>query len=644
MLNPGSGNTVIKSKLISRRMFLITAAQAVVMFGLVGRLISLQINQATKYKSLSDKNRFREWKLAPERGIIRDFFNKELASNEPLYQVHLVPENTKDLNNLFVRLKAILNISETKVSYLKRIISKQKPWEPVIVSENLSWSDFSRINLFLHELEGVEPIVSVARTYPDNSSAHILGYVSQISKKDLQTKKYLKDQSVPGMAIGKTGLERKLDEKIIGKVGYQRYEVNAYGKRIREILINSGQVGESFKTTLDYEVQKYVNELLKDKAAAVCVMDVYNGDVVSLVSSPTFEPNAFVHGLDKKYWDSLIKDEKKPLTNKALSGLYPPGSTIKTLVALSALENGIIKPLDSFRCKGKIELYGEKFHCWEKKGHGIVNLRKGIQRSCDVYFYEVARKLGVDRLSETAKRFGLGKKVLNDFVEERSGVVPNTKWKKKFIGQNWYLGETLHSGIGQGYFQSTPIQLCLMTAQIANGGFKIKPRILTDGSNNNLRDYLKFKNENPNQPLPTDLLVANFDLKPLFKNQEHINLIKDAMFSSSNEPGGTSYRHRFENPKYTFAGKTGSSQIKRFTEAQREAEVKQKDIEYKDRDHALFVAFAPYKNPQYAISVLVEHGGSGGKAAAPIARKVIKKVLERHELRERVNQLIGEPV
>ena len=234
--------------------------------------------------------------------------------------------------------------------------------------------------------------------------------------------------------------------------------------------------------------------------------------------------------------------------------------------------------------------------------------------------------------------------LISSLEKEKSGVVPNTKWKKKFIGQNWYLGETLHSGIGQGYFQSTPIQLCLMTAQIANGGFEIKPRILTDGSNNNLRDYLKFKNENPNQPLPTDLLVANFDLKPLFKNQEHINLIKDAMFSSSNEPGGTSYRHRFENPKYTFAGKTGSSQIKRFTEAQREAEVKQKDIEYKDRDHALFVAFAPYKNPQYAISVLVEHGGSGGKAAAPIARKVIKKVLERHELRERVNQLIGEPV
>jgi len=642
MLSPGSGNTVIKSKLISRRMFLLTAAKAVVMVGLVGRLISLQINQSTKYKSLSDKNRFREWKLAPERGIIKDFFDEELASNEPLYQVHLVPENTKNLNQLFVRLKGILNITDQKISYLKRLIKKQKPWEPVVVSDNLNWSEFSRINLFLHELSGVEPIVSVARTYPDNSSAHILGYVSQISAKDLKTKKYLKELSVPGMTIGKTGLERKLDEKIIGKVGFQRYEVNAFGKRIKEIQINEGQAGMSFKTTLDYEVQKYSNELIKDEAAAVCVMDIYNGDIVSLVSAPTFEPNAFVHGLDKKYWNSLIKNEKKPLTNKAISGLYPPGSTIKTLVALSALENKIIKPSDTFRCKGKIELHGEKFHCWEKKGHGIVNLRKGIQRSCDVYFYEVARKLGVDRLSETAKKFGLGEKVLSDFTEERAGVVPNTMWKKKFIGQNWYIGETLHSGIGQGYFQSTPIQLCLMTAQLANGGYKIKPRIILDNKNNNLKDYLDFKSQNPSEPFTPELLLKRYSLKRLFKNQKNIDIVKDAMFSSSNEPGGTSYRHRMENPKFTFAGKTGSSQIKRFTEAQREAEVKQIDLSYKDRDHALFIAFAPYKDPKYAISVVVEHGGSGGSAAAPIAKKIIKKVLERHDLRQEVNNLIGE--
>ena len=644
MLSLGTGSTVIKSKLIGRRMFLLTAAKAVVMVGLVGRLISLQINQVNKYKSLSDKNRFREWKLAPERGIIRDFFNQEIASNEPLYQVHLVPENANNLNQLFVRLKGILNISDQKISFLKRLIKKQKPWEPIVISDNLNWSEFSKLNLFLHELNGVEPIVSVARTYPDNSSAHILGYVSQISAKDLKTKKYLKELSVPGMTVGKTGLERKLDKEIIGKVGFQRYEVNAFGKRIKEIQINEGEAGKSFKTTLDYEIQKYTNELLTDKAAAVCVMDVYNGDIVSLVSAPTFEPNAFVHGLDQSYWNSLIEDGKKPLTNKAMSGLYPPGSTIKTLVALSALENRIIDPQDTFRCKGKIELHGEKFHCWEKKGHGIVNLRKGIQRSCDVYFYEVARKLGVDRLSETAKKFGLGKRVLSDFSEEKSGVVPNTKWKKKFIGQNWYIGETLHSGIGQGYFQSTPIQLCLMTAQIANGGFEIKPRIIFDKDNNDLRDYINHKKKYPNEPMPTNLKVKNFISKPLFDDQKNINIVKDAMFSSSNEPGGTSYRHRIENPKFTFAGKTGSSQIKRFTEAQREAEVKQTDLNYKDRDHALFIAFAPYNDPKYAISVVVEHGGSGGSAAAPIAKKIIKKVLERHDLRKEISYSQGDSI
>ena len=337
-----------------------------------------------------------------------------------------------------------------------------------------------------------------------------------------------------------------------------------------------------------------------------------------MVSSPSYNPNAFVHGIDRKYWNELINNDKKPLTNKALSGLYPPGSTIKTLVALSALENGVSKPLNKVKCTGKIELFGEKFHCWKKKGHGVMNMRSAIQRSCDVYFYEVARKLGVDRLSETAKKFGLGKKVLDGFNEERSGVVPNTAWKKKFIGQNWYLGETLHTGIGQGYFLSTPLQLCLMTAQIANGGFKIEPRIIFNQDKNNL--------------------------KPLFKNQANIDFIKDAMFASSNEPGGTSYRSRLTDPRYTFAGKTGSSQIKRFTEEQREAEVKQEEIDYKSRDHALFIAFAPVKDPKYAISVVVEHGGSGSSSAAPIAKKVIKKVLERHNLRKSVNTLLGEKI
>ena len=551
MLSSGSGNTVIKSKLISRRMFLLTVSKAIVVAGVLGRLISLQINESSKYKTLSDKNRFREWKLAPERGIIKDYFNNEIASNKQVYQIHLIPENTQSIEEIFFRLKAILKISDKKIFSLKKKIAKQKPWEPIIISDNLNWSEFSRINLFLHELQGVEPIVSVARVYKDKSSAHILGYVSQASVKDLKNKKYLRDMSIPGMAVGKTGLERRLDEQIIGEVGFQRYEVNAYGKRIKQIKVDPGKAGQSFKTTLDFEVQKYVAEILSDKAASVCVMDIYNGDIISLVSSPSYDPNAFVHGIDKGYWNDLKNNTRKPLTKKAVSGLYPPGSTIKTLVALSALENKIIRPLDTVRCKGKIELFGEKFHCWKKEGHGIMNLRSGMKRSCDVYFYEVARKLGVDRLSETAKKFGLGKRVLQNFAEERSGVVPSTTWKKKYIGQNWYLGETLHSGIGQGYFQSTPIQLCLMTAQIANGGFEIKPRIIFDKSKNSLKEYLKFKNDNPGQALPTDLLVSNFELKPLFKNQENIKIVKDAMYSSSNEPGGTSYGSRLEDRQFT---------------------------------------------------------------------------------------------
>ena len=644
MFSSNSGNTVIKSKLISRRMFLLTAAKAVVVVGVLGRLISLQINESKKYKTLSDKNRFREWKLAPERGIIKDYFNVEIASNRQVYQIHLIPENTRSIEEVFFRLKSILNLSDKKIFSLRRKIAKQKPWEPTIISDNLNWSEFSRVNLFLHELQGIEPIVSVARVYRDNSSAHVLGYVSQVSAKDLKNKAYLKEMSIPGMPVGKTGLERRLDKDIIGEVGFQRYEVNAFGKRIKQIKVDPGQAGKSFQTTLDLEVQRFTTELLGDKAASVCVMDIYNGDIISLVSSPTFDPNSFVHGVDQKYWDSLIKNDRKPLTNKAIAGLYPPGSTIKTLVALSALENKIIKPLNTVKCTGKIELFGEKFHCWKKKGHGTMNLRSGIKRSCDVYFYEVARRLGVDRLSETAKKFGLGRKVLNNFVEERKGVVPSTSWKKKYIGQNWYLGETLHSGIGQGYFLSTPIQLCLMTAQIANGGFEIKPRIIFDKTKNNLKEYLKFKNENPDQPLPTDLLISNFNLKPLFKNQEHIKIIKDAMYSSSNEPGGTSYGSRLDDKRFTFAGKTGSSQIKKFTEAQREAEVKQESLDYKSRDHALFIAFAPVSDPKYAISVVVEHGGSGSKAAAPIAKKIIKKVLERHELRKSSNNFLGETI
>ena len=642
-----------KTKMISRRMFILSVAKVVVFTGIFGRLISLQINESSKYRTLSDKNRFREWKLAPQRGTIKDYFNKEIASNEKVYQLHITPENSSNLVKLFSRLKSILNLSDKKISYLKRKIAKQKPWEPIIVSDNLSWSDFSRINLFLHELQGVEPIVSVARVYPDKSTSHLVGYVSQISAKDLKRNEYLREMSVTGIAVGKTGLESMLDKNIIGEVGFQRYEVNAFGKRIRQIQIDKGQTGKNYKTTIDLEIQKFASKQIANVSGAVCVMDIFNGDIIAMTSSPTYDPNAFVHGISNTEWKYLLDHRDKPLINKAVSGLYPPGSTIKTIVALSALENNVAKTSTKVKCKGVIDFYGEKFHCWKKKGHGLMDMRSAIQRSCDVYFYEIARRLGVDRLSITAKKFGLGKKTLEGYSEEKSGVVPNTAWKKKFIGQNWYLGETLHSGIGQGYFQSTPIQLCLMTAQLANGGYEIQPKIILndDKNRNSLKQYLASLKESdsedltkPNQKLTTNLMVSQFLAKPLFKNQENINFIKDAMFAATNEPGGTSYRSRFKSKKFMFAGKTGSSQVIRFTEAQREAEVKQNEIDYKQRDHALFIAFAPVSNPKYAISVIVEHGGSGSSAAAPVAQKIIKKVIERDEMRSKNYNLLGEKI
>ncbi len=625
-----------KVRLIGRRMFVLSAAKAVVVFGVVGRLISLQINESKKYKTLSDKNRFREWKFAPPRGIIKDYFGNEIASNKQVYQLHLIPENSENLTSLLFRLKNILNLSDRDIFKIRRKIKSQKPWDPVIISDNLTWSEFSRINLFLHELQGVEPIISVARIYHEKSSSHVIGYVSKISKKDLQKRKYLRDMRAVGMRVGKTGLENKLDSEIIGNVGHKRYEVNAFGKRIKEVSIDQGKIGKSFRTTLDLELQNLSSKLLEGKAGSICVMDIYRGDIVTMVSSPVFDPNKFVHGIRSKDWKELINHRDKPLINKSVAGLYPPGSTIKGLVAISALENDVVNTKMVRRCTGSIDFYGEKFHCWKKKGHGLVDMRKAIKESCDVYFYEVARRLGIDRLSETAKAFGLGKSMIQGFSEERIGVVPNTKWKRNKIGKPWYLGETLHSGIGQGYWQTSPLQLCLMTAHIANGGYEIEPRVIVtedEEDNSSLEQFVEEKKNFSDDAGAISDILKNFKYKALFKNQENINFVKDAFFRATNEPGGTSYGSRLKEKQFMFAGKTGTSQVRKFTEKQRELEIKNKDLPYEQRDHALFVAFAPHHDPRYSISVVIEHGGSGSSSAAPIAKKVLKKLLERHSIR-----------
>jgi len=637
---------VQKGRIISRRLFMLAAAKILLLAGITSRLYNLQISDREKYEVLADKNRIREWKTPPQRGLITDFYNKILADNDRVFQVHLSLDEIQDFDKTLFRLKNIINLSNNEIRRIYKTKAKLRPWDTLVASDNLNWSQFSKLNLYLHELEGVKPVVSSSRYYPYGSNlVHVVGYVGEASIRDIERMEEIKENLVPGLKVGKSGIEYSNEKKLIGKYGIKRYEVNSSGKRIIQLEHIKESQGTEIKTTVDLEVQKFAQELLKNKAGSICAMDIYTGQIIAMASSPSYDPNKFTHGIGHKDWEEIRDDPLKPLVNKSIAGLYSPGSTLKPLVALAALEFGTIDPEKAIQCKGHkhpYELYGVKYHCWKKQGHGYMKLRNAIKQSCDIYFYEMARLLGVDRLSIIAKRYGLGSNILkNVYFDEKKGVVPNTEWKKNALGKSWYLGETVINGIGQGYIQTTPLQLCLMTAQIANGGYKIKPHILFDKNINFENAKLKIAKQLTNESLINNSILEDREFQlyeKLYSRPENIDFVKDAMFGSTNEQYGTSFKSRFEDLKYQFAGKTGTSQVKRITEEERELDLKQSQIEYKNRDHALYVAFAPYKEPRYSISVLVEHGGSGSKAAAPLASKLIKKIIDRHKLREQIRK------
>ena len=631
---------------INRRMFIIGTAKFVIFSGIIARLFSLQITNNKKYSTLSDKNRLREWRLPPIRGEFLDYFDNVIAGNVKVYQLHVVPEEVENFKNLMLRLKQILNLSNNEFAKIIKKKNEQKSWETLIVSKNLSWEQFTKINYFLYDLVGAKPVMSVSRNYPFNEDyTHVLGYVSSANEQDILNNSLIKKNHVPGLKVGKIGLEKTYENQLLGTNSVQRYEVNAYGKRVNQVDFIDGLKGDTIKLTIDTEIQQKCSELLEGKAGSISVMDIYTGDIIAMQSSPSFDPNLFLFGISQDDWQLIRNNPLKPLINKTLSGLYSPGSTFKPMVALSALENKIISKDFKVNCTGKIELYGQTFHCWKEKGHGVVDLKSAMKQSCDTYFYEISRKLGVDRLRKTAIKFGLGDKVLNNVYDiEKKGLVPNTNWKKNNLGKAWVLGETLITGIGQGYTQTTPLQLCLMTAQLANGGFKIYPKIIVD-KNDKSADEIKAlinkdsKNSNSKENIHDLLTPLTKDShQKLFSNPENIRLVKEAMFASTNEVRGTSYSSRIEDPKYQFAGKTGTSQVKRISKRDRELNLKTFEIPYNDRDHALYVAFGPYKKPRYALSVVIEHGGSGSSTAAPIAKELFKVIIDRHELREKIKK------
>ena len=441
--NPG----IRKTDVINRRMFIIGSAKIIIFAGIIARLFFLQINENKKYLTLSDKNRIREWKLPPTRGNIVDYFGNIIAGNLKVYQLHIIPEQVEDFNYLLLRLKNLLDLSVNKIKKINKLKAELKPWDSIIVSENLTWSQFVKINNYLYDLVGVKPVMTISRNYPfKDVYTHVLGYVSQPNEKELLENETVQERFVPGMKIGKLGLEKRLENYLIGTNAIQRYEVNAYGKRINQLEHQKGQQGSKIRLTVDTEVQKACAELLKEKAGSISVMDIYTGDIIAMYSSPSYDPNLFLFGISNDEWELIRNNPLKPLINKTLSGLYSPGSTIKPIVALSALENNVINTKFKVKCTGKMELYGQTFHCWKEKGHGWLSLKNAMKQSCDTYFYEVARKLGVDKLSETAKKFGLGYKVFGDLFDiEKKRFSSKHPMEEKCIRKRMVVGRNYNN-------------------------------------------------------------------------------------------------------------------------------------------------------------------------------------------------------
>ena len=602
---------VERHKLFNRRTAMLIGGQTVLFSALFGRMYYLQVLEAERYKTLAEENRINLRLLPPPRGRIIDRFGIPVASNQQNYRVLLIPEDTRDLGSTLDSLSEIIRFTSGERRRILRDVSRNRGFVPVTLRENLDWSEVSRIEVNAPDLPGVMIDVGQSRNYPHGGDlAHVLGYVAAVSPND-QTGDPLLE--LPGFRIGKAGIERIHDLALRGSSGSSKVEVNAYGRVIRELERKDGQSGAEVQLTIDMELQRYICRRLGDDSASVVVMDVRSGDVLAMVSKPTFDPNSFNRGLTTEEWKSLIENPRAPLINKAIAGGYAPGSTFKMCVLLAALDKGIISPSSQVFCSGFAELGNARFHCWKKHGHGLVNAEKAMTQSCDVYFYEIARRTGIERIAAMAKRFGLGEKLEIDLPGERSGLIPTPKWKLGRKSVSWQKGETLIAGIGQGYILVTPLQLAVMTARLVNGGFAVLPRI----TRSVMRDGIKSGQAAP-------------QFKTLNLPRHHLNLILSAMNNVVNDPHGTAYRARITEPGLEMAGKTGTVQVRRISKKERETGVKKnKDLPWEERDHALFVGCAPVDNPNYAISVVVEHGGGGSSKAAPIARDILKETQAR---------------
>lgn len=596
-------------KSFSRRVALLGGAKLVLLSVLAGRMYQLQVLDSKKYKTLSDENRINLRLLPPPRGRILDRYGRPLAINQENYRVTLVAEQVYDVNAMLDTLAGIISLGDHERQRILREIRRRRGFVPVTVRENLDWRDVSKIEVNAPDLPGLSIEVGQSRSYPfADDFAHVLGYVSAVSEKEIDGDPLLE---LPGFKIGKNGVERVFDLKLRGTAGNSQVEVNAVGRVIRELSRQEGQPGADLRLSIDRDLQKYASERMKpEKSAAAVVMDVQNGEIITLSSVPGFDPNEFVTGLSTKTWRKLIGDPYNPLINKAVSGLYAPGSTFKMIVAMAAIDAGIVGPDHRVFCRGYTELGNARFHCWKTHGHGWQDMVGSLQHSCDVYYYDIAKRLGVDRIADMARKFGLGERTGIALPSEKTGNVPTRAWKRAVIGVPWQQGETLISGIGQGFILTTPLQLAVMTARIANGRKAIIPRLVkTD----------------------PDELQAEIDALPdLGVSQRALDIVREGMNQVTNSERGTARRARIEEEGMEMSGKTGTAQVRRISKAERDTRVlKNEERPWRERDHALFVGYAPSHKPRYAASVIVAHGGGGSTVAAPIARDLLLETQKR---------------
>ena len=586
---------------LNRRTFVLFLGKLSI-FSVIGwRLFDIQIINSKKYKTLSNENQIDIEILYPIRGDIKDRNQKLIATNKKVYDLYIVPEQTADLNETLNNLNYFVSFDFKKKRKVIELSKKVKKFENIKVLENLEWRILELIEVNKNHLPGLHLQEDYQRIYPHNQYlSHILGYTSQPTQIDLNLPYISK---MPKLNIGTTGLEKYLNEDLIGKAGKREIEVNASGRVIREISSQPSKKGQDFIISIDHRVQQFCYYLLeKHKAGSIVVLDIQSGEIISMVSTPSFNPNLIIKKPNLDYWKTLINNPLSPLINRCIEGLYSPGSTFKMIVALAGLKHKKINSDHTEFCEGKIEFGDRLYHCWKKKGHGRMNVESAIKESCDVFFYELSKKIGINKIAEEAKEFGLGKLYQIGFENEKKGIVPSKKWKKEKYNENWYTGETLNTAIGQGYALSTPLQLAVMIARIASNGKKIEPTL-----------FIQKKQKKFDQ-------IQNIS--------KHIALIKRALFKVVNEQKGTANYSLVnaqllkKNDKFFFSGKTGTSQVKKITSLEREDEnFKKKEIKWEDRDHSLFVGYMPSESPKYAISVVIEHGGSGAAVAAPIAKK-----------------------